>query len=116
MEADLGNNSSYVWRRLLSAKEVIHEGLMWRVGNGRYIEQGKTQMATTPEVVTGIVPPFIRVRDLLDVDTMQWDRGKFYDLFGPPTWQEILAVPLNNMASRDSLMWQEIILFPIKTA
>ena len=76
MEAALGNNSSHV-RSLLSTREVIHEGSMWRVGDGRYIEQGETQMATTPEVVTGVVPPFIWVRDLLDVDTMQWDQGKF---------------------------------------
>ena len=38
MEAELGYKSSYVWRSLLVARDVIIEGTRWRVGNGTKIE------------------------------------------------------------------------------
>lgn len=38
MEAEFGNNPSYAWRSLLAAKDLIQEGLMWKVGDGSSIE------------------------------------------------------------------------------
>ena len=34
MDAGLGNNPSYVWRRLLAAREIIQEGAV-KVGDGK---------------------------------------------------------------------------------
>ena len=34
MEAHLGSNPSYVWRSLLSARELIREGFVWKIGDG----------------------------------------------------------------------------------
>jgi hypothetical protein len=35
---DLGNRPLYVWRSLLSAKELLQEGLVWRIGDGKSIK------------------------------------------------------------------------------
>ena len=37
MEAELGNNPSFVWRNLLVAREIIQVGSMWGVGDGKSI-------------------------------------------------------------------------------
>lgn len=37
IHASLGNNSSYIWRRILSAQGIVRKGVRWRVGNGRCI-------------------------------------------------------------------------------
>lgn len=37
MDAKLGCNSSFVWRSLLWGRDIIKEGLCWRVGNGKNI-------------------------------------------------------------------------------
>lgn len=38
MDAVLGNNPSYVWQSLLAARDIIHDGAQWRVGDGQSIK------------------------------------------------------------------------------
>ena len=38
MEAQLGKKSSYIWRSIMAAKNIIKEGSQWVVGDGRSIE------------------------------------------------------------------------------
>ena len=49
----------------------------------------------------------MRVCELIDEDTRQWDRGKVLATFAQKTCEEILATPLNNVNSRDVLVWKE---------
>ena len=53
MEAELGNNPSYVWRSLLAAREVIKEGSMWKVGDGSSIQVSKHKWLPTGPVFLG---------------------------------------------------------------
>lgn len=41
MEAQLDANPSYIWRSILWSRNLIHKGLMWRVGNGEIIQTFK---------------------------------------------------------------------------
>ena len=41
MDTGLGNNPSYFWRSLLAAREIIQEGVVWKVGDGRKIVVSK---------------------------------------------------------------------------
>lgn len=62
--------------------------------------------------------PELRVSDLIDHNSRQWGKGKIYALFAQRTCREILAIPLSNLHTRDSLIWMEnkSRTFPIKTA
>jgi hypothetical protein len=42
LEASLGNRPSFAWRSLLYAKELIIQGSLWRVGDGKKIRIGET--------------------------------------------------------------------------
>ena len=35
LEAQVGKNSSYTWRSLMAAQEVLQRSLKWNIGNGR---------------------------------------------------------------------------------
>ncbi|KAH0996907.1 hypothetical protein GBA52_020771 [Prunus armeniaca] len=37
MQDSLGSSSSMIWKSILWGREVIEDGLLWRVGNGAYI-------------------------------------------------------------------------------
>ena len=37
MEAELGNNPSFVWRSILAAREIVQAESKWGVGDGKSI-------------------------------------------------------------------------------
>ncbi|KAK9995822.1 hypothetical protein SO802_020508 [Lithocarpus litseifolius] len=49
----------------------------------------------------------LKVADLIDTITNQWDRGKVHTIFEPDTREDILKLKLSNVASRDRLLWKE---------
>ena len=38
IQASLGNNPSYTWRSIMVAQELVKEGVMWRMGNGKDVK------------------------------------------------------------------------------
>ena len=107
MMAELGNNPSYVWRSLLSAREVIKEGTRWKVGDGGSIGVF-THSWLSHILVTRIeVPLDMKVCELIGQDLRQWDKGKVFATFTAQTKDEILSLPLNNTNGHDSVIWME---------
>ena len=49
----------------------------------------------------------MKVRELIDVETRQWDRAKLAYWFEPHTCADILHLPLPNIQSNDVLVWKE---------
>lgn len=37
LEAGIGYKPSYLWRSLMVAKELVLEGVSWRIGNGKKV-------------------------------------------------------------------------------
>jgi hypothetical protein len=37
LEAQLGNKPSYAWSSILKSKDLVKEGLIWRIGNGESV-------------------------------------------------------------------------------
>ena len=107
MEVELGNNPSFVWRSPLAAREIIKEGARWKVGNGRSIRVFTHDWLSHSPVPLNEFSLNMRVCDLINQDTKQWDRGKIYSTFAHQTQTKILVVPLNNINSEDSLIWKE---------
>lgn len=103
--AELGSNPSYVWRSLLAARDLIWEGSTWRVGDGKQI--GVVSHKWLPNTPTFLHEPVedMKVCDIINWRTRQWDRGKIATTSTPRTCTEILATPLNQTNSQDSLIW-----------
>ena len=107
MDAGLGNNPSYVWRSLLAAKDIIREGSIWKVGDGRSIEVSTHKWLSNKPVFLGKPWPNLLVSDLMEANTRQWDREIFFDLFAFQNRMEIMAIPLPRTATHDTLVWKE---------
>ncbi|XP_075674872.1 putative mitochondrial protein AtMg00310 [Castanea sativa] len=96
MDAELGINPSYVWRSLLAARDVIIEGSKWKVGDGRSIGVLTHIWLSHKLIFLGEQQPGLMVKDLIDSNTMQWDREKIFDLFAHRRRMEILSIPLQQ--------------------
>ena len=75
LEADLGSNLSFVWRSLLAARDVIKAGSKWQVGDGCTIGVSTHVWLNPAPWFWNAPPPNLRVCDLIDGQTRQWDRG-----------------------------------------
>ena len=107
LEAPLGNNPSFVWISLLSARDVITKGSRWRVGDGSLIGVTTHEWLSYDPIFLGQPDTELRMSDLIDNDSRQWDRRKIHALFSQRTSREILAIPPNNLHNRDSLIWMK---------
>ena len=106
LDAEMDHNPSYVWRSLLSAREVLLAGSKWQVGNGDTIKILSHDWLPHPPRLLGDIPEDMRVQELIDQQMKQWDRGKVTSLFEEVTRQEILAIPLTRVEEEDKVVWK----------
>lgn len=116
--AELEHNPSYVWCSLLAARDIIIEGSRWQVGDGQTIGVSTHAWLSHSPVFLHVTSHDLRVSDLIDVDSRQWERGKIFSTFARRTCIDILAIPFNNITNYDSLVWKEnkAQRFSVKTA
>ena len=107
MEAELGHNPSYVWRSLLSAQELLREGSIWRVGDGRTIGVRSHKWLSHPSLFQDGVDQQLKVCDFINPHTKQWDRGKINAWFVLSSRDEVLRICPGNLESCDKLCWNE---------
>ena len=96
-------NSSYVWKSLLAAKNILKKGCCWRVGDGRsiWVMQDKwIPNYHTNQVLhrTLDAEEDWSVCELLDGDGHGWDRGLVGVKFHREDAEAILNIP-------DSIVW-----------
>ena len=123
MEAQLGKKPSYIWRSILAAKNMIKEGSLWVVGDGRSIKiwearwlpssvYGKV-MTTRSDLGLGN-----RVASLISHENGEWRTTLVQHTFLPHEAKEILSIPLSPLNLVDSLVWAKTpnVCFTVKSA
>ena len=61
----------YGWRSLLAAREIIQEGAVWKVGDGKKIELSMHKWLSHKPIFIRETQPNILVRELMNTVTMQ---------------------------------------------
>ena len=108
MEAQLGKRPSYIWRRILAAREVIKEGYRWVIGNGRNVHIWNDRWILVTEIYKIMSPkvPISRggemVSSLLDEERGVWNTNLVRNTFLPHEADMILSIPISPMAPRGS--------------
>lgn len=105
--AELGSNPSFVCRSLLTARDVLRKGSTWQVGDSSRIGVTTHKWLPNAPVFLHELDEEMKVCDLIDQSSRQWDRGKLSATFTPRTRAEISALPLNHLDSQDTLIWTE---------
>ncbi|KAL0435443.1 UNVERIFIED_CONTAM: putative mitochondrial protein [Sesamum radiatum] len=110
LSAGIGCNPSYTWRSLHAALDVIRAGFRWRIGCGRAVQVWldpwiprlfSFRVLSPP----GAQDPHLRVCDLIDAQSKDWDRERVRALFWHEEAEVILAIPLSSVDGEDFFVW-----------
>ena len=107
MEAELGSNPSFVWHSLLQARELITVGSAWKIGDGETVGIESHKWLPQPPSFKPGADRSLKVCQLFDADTRQWNRPLIQSLFHASTRDDILRIKLGDARTRDKLHWIE---------
>ncbi|KAL0451733.1 UNVERIFIED_CONTAM: Retrovirus-related Pol polyprotein from type-1 retrotransposable element R2 [Sesamum latifolium] len=108
--ASVGRNPSFTWRSILLSQQIVQAGLRWRVGNGNTIRVWDDPWLLRPFLFRAISPhgpelAHLKVCDLIDADTKDWNNDLIRIIF----WQEdanlILDLSLSFQNGDDFFGW-----------
>jgi hypothetical protein len=100
MEADLGNRPSYAWRSIFNSRELLKQGLWWRVGDGRAINIWGDRWLPTPSTFSvqsslRCIPVNAKVVELIDLVSKSWKAELISTMFSTDEAKVILGIPLS---------------------
>ena len=107
MEAELGSNPSFVWRSLLQARELITACFAWKIGDGEIVGIESHKWLPRPPSFKPEADRSLKVCQLFDADTRQWNRPLIQSLFHASTRDDILRIKLGDARTWDKLHWIE---------
>lgn len=111
LKAHLGKCPSFVWKSLLLACDLLKNGLIWRVGDGKDIWIWGDIWFPTPISVSVQSPRQIladdaRMANLIDQDTKWWNLNLISKVFQEEEAWVIRQIPLSPQQPRDLLIWR----------
>ena len=110
LEANESKAGSYAWKSILSAREVVKNGTVWRIGDGNSvgIREDKWLPDQCYRKVTSplpSIPPDSKVSYLIDTNTREWKVDLIKQAFVPQEAEKILSIPLSIRLPPDQLIW-----------
>ncbi|XP_057248290.1 uncharacterized mitochondrial protein AtMg00310-like [Beta vulgaris subsp. vulgaris] len=116
-QARLGYSNSYSWSSIWSAKSLVKEGLIWKVGDGKSINLWHDPWLSDEDgrfVLSNRVAGLKLVGDLIDNDRKEWKTDVIENLFEERDQKCILAIPLSSRCLQDELTWATLKMGPIR--
>ncbi|KAH1064639.1 hypothetical protein J1N35_029626 [Gossypium stocksii] len=110
LSARVGSYPSFTWRSICNARELIADGLVWRIGTGESINiwndawlPGREQNRVSAQ---HIMPNWTTVNQLIELETSTWKRELVYNLFDDDTVARILSIPISDGGGEDLRVWK----------
>jgi hypothetical protein len=108
LEVKKGSRPSLVWRSIHVARELLMEGLCWRVGNGKSIKIWRDKWIPRPTSYTIQSPGVLllleaRVEELIDEQTRSWNIPLIRSLFHEDEVDIIRNIPLSRYGQPDRM-------------
>jgi hypothetical protein len=111
LEAKLGTRPSLVWKSLLASKELLLNGVIWRIGNGKDVRVWGEKWVPIPSSFSIKTPKpahleNMTVSNLINMNTHQCDKSLISSIFLPKDAAAILSIPLSPFLPQDQLLWR----------
>jgi hypothetical protein len=122
LEAEMGKRPSFMWRSFLAAKDLLSNGILWRVGDGKSINIWGDNWL--PSVGPLKFQPGMslskdaKVSDLIDVSIKGWNSVLIDDYFPAFIANAIKNTHLCPLLPPDKIIWNDTSsgLFSVKSA
>jgi hypothetical protein len=111
LEAQQSSKGSYAWKSIMSARDLIAKGSVWRVGTGSHIRIWRDKWLPGPHTHCIVSPPppsisISHVQHLIDSELRSWKADLVKRIFLPHEASIILGIPLSIRDPIDSLVWK----------
>lgn len=110
MEAVCQPGMSFSWRSILAGKTVLARGLRYQIGNGCDVSIWDDPWLPLPYNFKPFSPPKAntehwKVKELMNQDSLDWNKNVVEDLFTKMEADIILSIPLSLCNKKDRLIW-----------
>jgi hypothetical protein len=111
LDANVGKRPSLAWRSIISAKGLIKQETIWRVGNGEDIRVWGDCWLPKPSTFSVQSPRTrlehdAKVCDLMDEAMGGWKKVMISEIFSVEEAAVIQAIPLSPLRPKDKLIWR----------
>jgi hypothetical protein len=111
LESGLGNKPFFAWRSIFGAIDLLQEGLIWRIGDGKKVKIWRDKwlnILTTYSIQTPRVL-FLedsKVSELIDQESKWWNRQLISSMFMTNEVEAILKISLSRYGHEDLIFWR----------
>ncbi|XP_059663811.1 uncharacterized protein LOC132309531 [Cornus florida] len=109
VDAPHKSGASWVWKSILSAREIIQKGMRWHIGDGSKVNCWKDNWlpATSNFSVTSknLAATFSSVADLINHSSYKWKSDLVSQYFNLRDQSFILQIPLSSIGEANCKIW-----------
>ncbi|KAG6627185.1 hypothetical protein CIPAW_15G109000 [Carya illinoinensis] len=111
LDVKKGSNSSFLWQSFISARSLLKEGLVWRVGDGQSIDLWNDKWLPQPtsfklQSSIRFLPSDTKVAMLIDRTTNQWNYPLVEAILDSTEAECVKRIPLSPYPTPDKLLWR----------
>ncbi|XP_030478315.1 uncharacterized protein LOC115695389 [Cannabis sativa] len=119
LDAGPGHSPSYTWRSILWGRDLMKQGLIWKIGNGTTIRTIEDHWLPNCRIKSySSPPPSDSTLSFFLSPSGAWDPFKLHQFFDDQLIDHILNVPISGHGCSDDLIWSGNTsgLFTVKSA
>ncbi|XP_035543621.1 uncharacterized protein LOC118347698 [Juglans regia] len=110
MDAKLNSQPSLIWRSIWQARELVKDGVRWRVGDGSKIKIWGEKWLPSPSSFSiqspiSVLQAEAKVEELIDKQKGEWREDLIRTMFSFNEAEQILSIPLSRGLVQDKLFW-----------
>ncbi|KAA3462946.1 non-ltr retroelement reverse transcriptase [Gossypium australe] len=109
LSAKVGFYLSFTWRSICNARDLIADGLIWRIGNGRSVNIWNDPWVLGPGngrlLIQDISTQWTIVNHLMDDHSFTWKEDIIHRIADHNQARRILKIPLPQTNVDDNLVW-----------
>ena len=109
MNATCPNGGSFTFRSIIHGRELLREGIVWRVGNGASIkihhDNWIPRQGSLQPLGQQFIPGITQIRHLLNEPGDAWDMDKLQLMFTPGDIEDIRHIVVGGPNMQDYMAW-----------